>query len=107
VHRIGRTGRAGASGIAIGFCDAEEKPYLKSIQKLIGLEIPVVAEHDYPLMIHDVVKEPRQQRPPRNKQYESSGRSHSSSGMSNTQQSNKTSNNNQNRNWSKPKGIAN
>ena len=36
VHRIGRTGRAGASGIAIAFCDAEEKEYLRDIQKLIG-----------------------------------------------------------------------
>jgi len=66
VHRIGRTGRAGSSGVTIGFCDAEEKPYLKSIQKLIGLDITVIDNHDYPLMIHDVVKEPRQQRPPRN-----------------------------------------
>lgn len=41
VHRIGRTGRAGRSGVAISFCDAEEVPYLKDIQKLIGKEIPV------------------------------------------------------------------
>lgn len=36
VHRIGRTGRAGRSGVAYSFCDAEEVPYLKDIQKLIG-----------------------------------------------------------------------
>jgi ATP-dependent RNA helicase RhlE len=42
VHRIGRTGRAGASGIAISFCDEEERPYLKDIQKLIGMVVPVV-----------------------------------------------------------------
>ena len=47
VHRIGRTGRAGASGIAISFCDAEEKPYLRDIQKLISKTIHVVAEHPY------------------------------------------------------------
>jgi len=47
VHRIGRTGRAGASGKAISFCENEERPYLKDIQKLIGLSIPVVAEHAY------------------------------------------------------------
>lgn len=41
VHRIGRTGRAGASGQAIAFCDDEERPYLKDIQKLIGKAIPV------------------------------------------------------------------
>lgn len=47
VHRIGRTGRAGASGIAISFCDREEKMYLRDIQKLIGRTIPVVDEHPY------------------------------------------------------------
>lgn len=36
VHRIGRTGRAGHEGIAISFCESEEIPYLKDIQKLIG-----------------------------------------------------------------------
>jgi ATP-dependent RNA helicase RhlE len=47
VHRIGRTGRAGASGIAISFCDGkEEMSNLKSINKLIGLKIPAVA-HPY------------------------------------------------------------
>ncbi len=49
VHRIGRTGRAGASGIAISFCDHEEKAYLKDIQKVISKTIPVVEEHPYVL----------------------------------------------------------
>ncbi|WP_040485244.1 DEAD/DEAH box helicase [Lutibaculum baratangense] len=44
VHRIGRTARAGADGCAVSFCDAEERPYLKSIEKLIGLRIPVEGE---------------------------------------------------------------
>jgi len=65
VHRIGRTGRAGASGIAIAFCDAEEKEYLRDIQKLIGKQIPVVDEHKYPLMNHHVVKASKPQRPQR------------------------------------------
>ncbi|WP_139958044.1 DEAD/DEAH box helicase [Flavicella sediminum] len=47
VHRIGRTGRAKASGIAISFCDAEERAYLKDIEKLIGQKVPVINEHDY------------------------------------------------------------
>jgi ATP-dependent RNA helicase RhlE len=47
VHRIGRTGRAGASGIAISFCETEERPYLRDIQKLIGKTVPVVSEHPY------------------------------------------------------------
>ncbi len=47
VHRIGRTGRAGASGIAISFCDAEERPFLKDINKLIAKQIPIVDEHPF------------------------------------------------------------
>ncbi len=47
VHRIGRTGRAGAEGVAISFCEAEERPYLKDIIKLIGLNIPVVSNHPF------------------------------------------------------------
>lgn len=66
VHRIGRTGRAGASGIAISFCDAEEKEYLRDIQKLIGKTIPETENIYYPLMNHVVKKaEPKPQRPPR------------------------------------------
>lgn len=49
VHRIGRTGRAGASGISISFCDAEEKAYLKDIQKLIGKSVPVAENNPYPM----------------------------------------------------------
>lgn len=47
VHRIGRTGRARASGIAISFCDAEEKAFLRDIQKLIKQNIPVIEEHPF------------------------------------------------------------
>jgi ATP-dependent RNA helicase RhlE len=47
VHRIGRTARAGASGIAYSFCDAEERTHLRDIEKLIRLRVPVVAEHPY------------------------------------------------------------
>jgi ATP-dependent RNA helicase RhlE len=68
VHRIGRTGRAGASGIALAFCDAEEKEYLRDIQKLIGKQIPVIDDHPYPLKNHTVTKAPpKPQRPPRHK----------------------------------------
>lgn len=47
VHRIGRTARAGAEGEAVSFCDAEEIPYLKDIQKLIRQAIPVVEDHPF------------------------------------------------------------
>jgi len=47
VHRIGRTGRAGANGTAISFCDWSEKIFLNDIQKLIKKTIPVVSNHAY------------------------------------------------------------
>ena len=47
VHRIGRTGRAGRSGVAYSFCDAEEVPYLKDIQRLIGKQIPVAGGNEF------------------------------------------------------------
>jgi ATP-dependent RNA helicase RhlE len=50
VHRIGRTGRAGASGISLSFCDEEEKEFLADIHKLIKKNIPVVEDHPYPLL---------------------------------------------------------
>lgn len=49
VHRIGRTGRAGANGIALSFCDQEEIAYIKDIHKLIGKEIPLNEAHPYPM----------------------------------------------------------
>ncbi len=48
VHRIGRTGRAGASGIAISLCDVDERVFLRDITKLIARQIPVVEEHPFP-----------------------------------------------------------
>lgn len=48
VHRIGRTGRAGKSGVAISFCDVEEKPYLRSIEKLIDQKIEVIIDQPFP-----------------------------------------------------------
>jgi ATP-dependent RNA helicase RhlE len=47
VHRIGRTARAGAEGMAISFCDATEREYLHSIEKLIRKEIPVEDTHPF------------------------------------------------------------
>jgi len=53
VHRIGRTGRAGASGTAWSFCDWEEKTYLKDINKLTEQSIPVIDDHPYPLPLRN------------------------------------------------------
>jgi len=49
IHRIGRTGRAGMSGIAISFCNNQEIPRLKAIEKLQGIELACVEEHPYVL----------------------------------------------------------
>ncbi|WP_125142378.1 DEAD/DEAH box helicase [Clostridium transplantifaecale] len=50
VHRIGRTGRAGLGGVAISFCDFDEKEQLADIEKLIGKKLTEVKEHPYPLV---------------------------------------------------------
>lgn len=47
VHRIGRTGRAGNSGLAISFCGKDEKPYWLDIEKLIRMKVKVVTDHQY------------------------------------------------------------
>ena len=47
VHRIGRTGRAGATGVAMSFCTNEEMSYLKDINKLIKKNIEVVSTHPF------------------------------------------------------------
>jgi ATP-dependent RNA helicase RhlE len=47
VHRIGRTGRAGMSGIALSFCDVEERAYLVDIERLIRKHVPRVANYPY------------------------------------------------------------
>lgn len=63
VHRIGRTGRAGAKGTAYSFCDATEKAYLRDIEKLINKKINVVENHSFPLLNNNPVKsEPQRQR---------------------------------------------
>ena len=47
VHRIGRTARAGAEGIALSFCDAEEVAYLRDIEKTIRQEVPADEKHSF------------------------------------------------------------
>jgi ATP-dependent RNA helicase RhlE len=47
VHRIGRTGRAGASGMALLFCDASERSGLRAIETLTGRKLQVMSDHPY------------------------------------------------------------
>jgi ATP-dependent RNA helicase RhlE len=64
VHRIGRTARAGRSGIAISFCEAEERAWLRDIETLIRARIPVVADHPWhaePAVAARVATAPRAQ----------------------------------------------
>ncbi len=63
VHRIGRTGRAGANGTAYSFCEDEELAYLKDIQRLIGKKIPVVEEHPFAIKPNYSVPPPQVQKP--------------------------------------------
>ncbi len=66
VHRIGRTGRAGHTGIALSFCDIEEKEKLRAIEKLIGRKVPVTENHPYPMQVF--TPPPKVPRPPRRMQ---------------------------------------
>jgi ATP-dependent RNA helicase RhlE len=78
VHRIGRTGRAGANGISFSFCEAEETADLKDIQKLIGKAIPVQDSHPWHTSFTQVMSRPApgQNRQPRNKMANSNSRSY-------------------------------
>jgi ATP-dependent RNA helicase RhlE len=49
VHRIGRTARAGATGVSLSFCDHEERNYLRDIEKLIRQKIPLMDNHPFHL----------------------------------------------------------
>ena len=49
VHRVGRTGRAGLTGVSYSFCSADEKNYIIAIQKLINQQLTIEEEHPYPL----------------------------------------------------------
>ncbi|SNR53974.1 DEAD/DEAH box helicase [Lutibacter flavus] len=78
VHRIGRTGRAKASGIAVSFCNQEEKAYLKDIQKLINQQIPLITEHPFPLDENEEIPVPvkpsKNQRKKQNRRQNSSNK---------------------------------
>ncbi len=64
VHRIGRTARAGNAGVAISFCSADEVPFLRAIEKLIRLQIPV-AGGEAPLAVQTEPRNKTRGRPRR------------------------------------------
>ena len=66
VHRIGRTGRAGHSGLAISFCNFDELVLLRDIEKLIGKKIPEVGDHPWPMEVF--APTPKAERPPRRRE---------------------------------------
>ena len=72
VHRIGRTARAGGTGIAISFCDSSERAYLRDIERIIRMKIDLVA-HDLPELTPEQLKAAEERRPPH-------GRSHNHGG---------------------------
>jgi ATP-dependent RNA helicase RhlE len=63
VHRIGRTARAGGTGIAISFCDSSERAYLRDIERIIRMKIELVA-HDLPELTPEQLKAAEERRPP-------------------------------------------
>lgn len=78
VHRIGRTARAGKSGVAISFCDPTEGEYLWNIQKLIGMNVPVDDDHDWhckEAVLVPGVRPPKAPKPQQNRGRGGQGRS--------------------------------
>ncbi|MGI9464722.1 MAG: DEAD/DEAH box helicase, partial [Aestuariivirgaceae bacterium] len=71
VHRIGRTARAGTSGIAISMCDVEERSQLKAIEKLIKRPLTAVGEvpADFAKPLQPRGKQPARKRPPRKRNW--------------------------------------
>ena len=92
VHRIGRTGRADASGIALSFCDKDERPYLRDIEKLIKQEVPRMPEHQF--VDDDSDQQETEQRPPKPKHRSANGNRNKNK----SRNSNYKGNRNQNKN---------
>jgi ATP-dependent RNA helicase RhlE len=64
VHRIGRTARAGAAGVAISLCDSEEAAFLRDIEKLIRMSIPATDRRSSPRPLPQSAAQSRDARPP-------------------------------------------
>ncbi len=94
VHRIGRTGRAGESGLAISFCDGEGKEYLRGIEKLIQTKIKVIEDHPFPFdtEVEKLVKTDKQKQQER---FKNRGKRRPSNRKNSNKQSRKKGNNTQ------------
>ncbi|RTE53096.1 DEAD/DEAH box helicase [Arenibacter aquaticus] len=92
VHRIGRTGRASASGVALSFCDVEERPYLKDIQKLINQQVPVIKDHPFEDDASEAVPL-EEKRQPQNRQKQRTGQSKYRGGRNSYRNRNRSRNN--------------
>lgn len=95
VHRIGRTGRADASGIALSFCDKDERPYLRDIEKLIKQEVPRMPEHQF--VDDDSDQQETEQRPPRPKHRSANGNRNKSKSRNSNYKGNRNRNKNRSR----------
>ncbi len=80
VHRIGRTGRAGASGISFSFCEQEETECLRDIHKLIAKQIPVNTNHPYHVTFNGIMGRPKQQQRPQRSQRSFAGNNNAAKG---------------------------
>jgi ATP-dependent RNA helicase RhlE len=74
VHRIGRTARAGARGVALSFCDASERTYLRDIERLTRARIAVVEKHPFSGSASTQEASDRPAPPPRQHHQNRSGR---------------------------------
>ncbi|MDA7555622.1 DEAD/DEAH box helicase [Euryarchaeota archaeon] len=94
VHRIGRTARAGKSGVAYAFCDESESGYLVGIQRLIGKQIPQFTDHPY--HFHKAIPKPNQKpgkiKEPKNKNKNKTPQSEQNSGQRNNNRNKGTRN---------------
>ena len=75
VHRIGRTARAGAEGVAISFCDASERTYLRDIERIIRMKIEVVA-HELPELTEEQRRQQEEPRRPHGHRHGGRGKPH-------------------------------